>query len=162
MKHFAALFVSFVVMLFVTLFACPGTWALTPDEKLADPALESRARDLYREIRCLVCQNETIESSNADLAKDLRAIVRDKLESGASDADILEYLTHRYGDYVRMTPPLNTGTLVLWISPAVMLIIGGGLIAYFIKRQSGSLPPPFPLNEDERKQVEDLMRDGEQ
>ena len=104
--------------------------ALTPEEKLADPILEDRARALSKQLRCLVCQNQSIDDSDADLAKDLRREVRGLLQTGASDAAILERIQNSYGDYVLLRPPVSTQTLLLWLAPALILT-GGGLIIIF-------------------------------
>jgi cytochrome c-type biogenesis protein CcmH len=95
-------------------------WAVLPDERLADPALETRARSLGQELRCLVCQNQSIDDSNADLAHDLRLIVRERLVAGDSDAQVLDYLRQRYGDYVLLRPPVTPGTWLLWFGPAAV------------------------------------------
>ena len=104
--------------------------ALTPEEKLADPILEDRARALSKQLRCLVCQNQSIDDSDADLAKDLRREVRSLLQKGASDAAILERIQNSYGDYVLLRPPVSTQTLLLWLAPALILT-GGGLVIIF-------------------------------
>ncbi len=120
----------FVLLFFSAfLFSLTG-WpaaALTPEEKLADPILEDRARALSKQLRCLVCQNQSIDDSDADLAKDLRREVRSLLQTGASDAAILERIQNSYGDYVLLRPPLSTQTLLLWLAP-VLILTGGGLI----------------------------------
>ena len=127
----------FVLLFFSAfLFSVTG-WpaaALTPEEKLADPILEDRARALSKQLRCLVCQNQSIDDSDADLAKDLRREVRSLLQTGASDAAILERIQNSYGDYVLLRPPVSTQTLLLWLAPALILT-GGGLIIIFGMRR---------------------------
>ena len=91
--------------------------AVQPDEVLKDPALESRARAISQELRCLVCQNQSIDDSNAPLARDLRILVRDRLKAGDSDDKVMEFVTDRYGDYVLLRPPFNAHTLMLWTAP---------------------------------------------
>ncbi len=98
--------------------------AVQPDEMLADPVLESRARALSAGLRCLVCQNQSIDDSNADLAHDLRLIVRQRLLAGDDDAAVLRYVTARYGDYVLLKPPVKPGTWLLWGAPALLLLLG--------------------------------------
>jgi len=119
---------------FLLLAGMGGAWAVKPDEMLRDPALEARARQISRNIRCLVCQNQSIDESDADLAHDLRMIIRARLAAGASDSEIVDFLVARYGDYVLLKPPLNGGTALLWAGP--FLILGGGLL--FLWRHSAS------------------------
>ena len=114
------------------LLAQPALGAVTPGEMLPDPALEARARELGKELRCLVCQNQSIDDSDADLAKDLRHIVRERLVAGDSNEQILAFVTARYGDFVLLNPPVKPATWLLWFGPPVVLVIGGGLLlAYF-------------------------------
>ena len=120
----------FIMLCFLPLqggFIAPAA-AITAEEQLADPELEARARGLSRQLRCLVCQNQSIDDSDADLAKDLRAEVRKKLQGGAEDAAILADLKNRYGDYVLLKPPVNLATTLLWATPILALILGAGLI----------------------------------
>lgn len=102
--------------------------AVQPDEVLDDPVLEARARDLSAEIRCLVCQNESIDASNAQLARDLRILVRERLVAGDSDREVLDFLVARYGDFVLLRPPVNQATVLLWFGPALVLLIAGTVI----------------------------------
>ena len=135
--------------------------AVDPGESLSDPTLETRARALGRGIRCLVCQNQSIDDSNAELAKDLRIIVRERLVAGDSDAEILEFLVARYGDFVLLKPPVKPRTYLLWYGPAAFLAIGSGLAVLFFRRRRAVKPPP-PLTSEETAQLAALMRnDGE-
>ena len=109
-----------LLALSVALPASAPVLAVEPGEVLPDPALEARARALSKELRCLVCQNQSIDDSNAPLARDLRVLVRDRLQAGDSDAKVMEYVTDRYGDYVLLRPPFKATTLVLWIGPFVV------------------------------------------
>jgi cytochrome c-type biogenesis protein CcmH len=113
--------------------------AMSPDEQLADPALEQRARTLGRELRCLVCQNQSIDDSDADLAKDLRQVVRDRLAMGDSDDEILTYVHARYGDFVLLRPPMVPATWALWFGPVVLLLLAGA--AVFAWRRAGVEAP---------------------
>ncbi len=159
------------------LFLGPSpAWAVNPDEVMADPALESRAREISKGLRCLVCQNQSIDDSDADLAKDLRLLVRDRLSQGDSDAKVVEFVVSRYGDYVLLKPPFKAATLALWLGP---LVIGGfGLLAVFVFFRPRAItrpvagaggagaegtapPPPDPLSEDEKRRLEALLDDGE-
>jgi cytochrome c-type biogenesis protein CcmH len=123
-----------------------------PAEMLPDPALEHRARELGREIRCMVCQNQSIEDSEATLARDLRLVVREQIASGASDDQVRQFLHARYGDFVLLRPPFNPYTAVLWATPALALGIG----LFFIvatRRRSAAIAAPAPLTEEERQRL---------
>ena len=110
------------LLLIIALFLyCSQAYAARPDEMLANPALEERARVISKELRCPVCQNQSIDDSDADLAHDLRVLVRQRLEKGDSDAQVKQYLIDRYGDYVLLDPPFKKGTLVLWLGPLFLL-----------------------------------------
>jgi cytochrome c-type biogenesis protein CcmH len=109
-------------------------FAVEPDEVLGDPALEARARSITHNLRCLVCQGEAVDESQAPLAADLRKLVRERLSAGESDAAIEAYLRERYGDYVMMTPPLKAETGLLWAAPLLVLLLGAGAAFAFIRR----------------------------
>src|SRR5207248_8853356 len=102
-----------------------GVWAIGPSEILADPMLEARARALSSQLRCMVCQNQSIDDSDAALARDIRLVVREHIQAGESDEGIKAYLVQRYGDFILLKPPLKTGTMLLWGGPAVVLLVGG-------------------------------------
>lgn len=112
-----------------------SAWAVQPDEMLADPALEARARALSRELRCMVCQNQSIDDSDAPLAHDLRILVRERLKAGDSDTQVLDFLTARYGQFVLLRPRLGLDTVVLWFAPAGVLIVGAVAIVLFLRRR---------------------------
>ncbi|MDJ0945072.1 MAG: cytochrome c-type biogenesis protein CcmH [Kiloniellales bacterium] len=137
--------------------------AVEPDEILDDPALESRARELSKGIRCLVCQNESIDSSNAELAKDLRVLVRERLVAGDSDREVLDYLVERYGDFVLLNPPFKPQTYLLWFGPAAILLLGGlAVAAYFRQRRRDDGPAPAPasaLSAEEQKRLSEILKD---
>ena len=105
--------------------------AVEPDEILDDPALEARAREISRELRCVVCQNENIDSSNADLARDLRLLVRERLKAGDSNEEVIAFVVDRYGDFVLLRPPMRVGTYFLWFGPLLFVLIGAGLAIIF-------------------------------
>ena len=130
MRYFSV----FLVML--TLWLPQPAAALHPDEILADPVLEQRARAITRDVRCLVCQGEAIDESRAPLAADLRQLVRQRLMVGDSDAAVRDYLTHRYGDYILMQPPVRGSTLLLWGAPFVVLLLAGLLVWRHGRRQA--------------------------
>ncbi|WP_085906192.1 cytochrome c-type biogenesis protein [Kiloniella majae] len=130
--------------------------AFEPDEILDDPALEARAREISKEVRCLVCQNEPIDSSNADLAKELRIVVRERLVAGDSDDDVKSYLSARYGDFVLFRPPFNTATFLLWFGPLLVFSVGGvGLIFFY--RGNKNLKVAKPLSPEEEARFNQLL-----
>ena len=135
-----------------------GGWAVQPDEILPDPVLESRARHISAELRCLVCQNQSIDDSNAPLARDLRLLVRERLKSGDSDAQVRDFVVARYGTFVLLRPPLTPGTLLLWITP--LLLLGAtGYIVWAHLRRVGQAPvaPSQPLTADEKARLDRLL-----
>ena len=155
MRKLALIFV-FLALLFA-LVAPQITHAVTPDEILKDSALEARARNLSRELRCMVCQNQSIDDSEAPLAKDLRILVRERLTNGDTDKQVLDFLVSRYGEFVLLKPPLQPQTLLLWaVSPAVLLI---GILALFVmaRRRKAVIPPPPPLSEAEQHKLSTLV-----
>jgi len=115
--------------------AVSSVHAVEPSERLADPALEARARALSKELRCLVCQNQSIDESNADLAHDLRQLLRQRLVAGDTDQQVLDYLTARYGVFVLLDPPFEPLTWILWLTPPVLVIGGGGLLLLRARRR---------------------------
>lgn len=148
-----------LVFLFVVL-ATPA-FAVLPSERLADPALEARARALGQELRCVVCQNQTIDDSNADLAHDLRVLVRERLVAGDNDQQVVAYLTSRYGDYVLLRPPLKPTTWLLWFAPPALLLAGAlAILAAWRRRRIEAAARPAPLSADERKRLASLLDEG--
>jgi cytochrome c-type biogenesis protein CcmH len=127
-------------------------YALTPDELLKDPALESRARAISAELRCLVCQNQSIDDSDAPLAKDLRTLVREQLVQGKSDAEIMEFVVARYGEFVLLNPRLTAGTILLWATPFAVLLIAGAML--LLRRRRVESAPETPLTEAERQALQ--------
>ena len=131
--------------------------AVEPDEMLDDPVLEQRARDLSAEIRCVVCQNESIDSSNAEIARELRVLVRERLVAGDSDQEVLDYLVARYGDFVLLRPPVKPATYLLWFGPFAVLLLGAlGVFVYFRHLRAASAMPP-PLSAEEEARVARLL-----
>jgi len=112
-----------------------GAFAVLPDEVLDDPVLEGRARELSQLIRCLVCQNESIDTSNADLARELRLLVRERLTAGDSDQEVLDFLVARYGDFVLLQPRMTPANYLLWFGPLVVLLLGGAGVALYFRRR---------------------------
>ena len=129
-----------------TLAWCPAMAREAPPAS-ADPVLEARVMRLSGELRCLVCQNETIAASHADLAVDLRNQVRDMLRQGKSDADVMRYMTDRYGDFVLYRPPLKSTTMVLWYGPAVLLVAGLAALWWMLRRRNRLAPDQFDADE---------------
>ena len=126
---------TLLVALAVLLWPGTAAAAVSPGEALADPKLEARARALARELRCVVCPNQSIDDSDADLAKDLRKVLRERLEAGDSDREVIGYLTRRYGDYVLLEPPLKPSTYLLWFAPLLFAAIALGLAATVFRRR---------------------------
>lgn len=147
---------------FFVVLALP-TAAVEPKEVLADPALEARAREISKELRCLVCQNQSIDDSNADLARDLRVLVRERLTQGDSDDQVLDYLVKRYGDYVLLKPPVKSSTYVLWFGPLVILILGiVGLFFFLRGRRPAAAVQTAALSEDEKRRIDTLLHSRDQ
>jgi cytochrome c-type biogenesis protein CcmH len=139
-----------------------STWAQQIEDRLADPAQETRARELSRELRCLVCQNQSIEDSNAPLARDLRRIVRERVVAGDSDRAVQDYLVQRYGEWVLLKPRFNAQTLLLWLGPVLLLLLGGGVVFALYRRQAkAQVVAPAALDADEQRRLDMLLRDDE-
>jgi cytochrome c-type biogenesis protein CcmH len=138
------------------LWAGPALAVGADETMLPDPAQEVRAREIMEDLRCLVCQNQSITDSNADLARDLREIVRERVAAGETDAQVHQYMVDRYGDWILMKPPFNIRTALLWLAPALMLVLGGFGAWAFIRRQR---PPSQPqaLDADEQARLRALL-----
>jgi cytochrome c-type biogenesis protein CcmH len=134
--------------------------AIQPSEMLADKKLEARARAVDQELRCLVCQNENIDDSDADLAHDLRVLVRKRLVAGDSNDQVKQYIVARYGNYVLLKPPFDAETYLLWLGPAMLLIAGAGVAFVFFRRHSATAAPQ-PLSPEEAERLAALMGDKE-
>ena len=145
----------FILACLFGLMALPAL-AVQPDEVLPDPALEARARALSAQLRCMVCQNESIDDSNASLAKDLRILVRERLKAGDSDAEVKDFLVARYGDFILLKPPLEWRTLALWSGPPALLLLGG--IAIFLSTRRRQAAAPAPLSSEEQARVDDILK----
>jgi cytochrome c-type biogenesis protein CcmH len=146
-----------IVLLLALLFGVPAL-AVEPSEMLKNPALESRAREIGRTLRCVVCQNQSIDDSNAEVARDMRRAVRERLSAGDSDKQVFDFMVARYGDYVLLQPPFRAGTLVLWLGgPLVLLLAGGALLVAARRRRVVPAAPP-PLSDEERRRVDALMQ----
>ena len=147
-----------LMALLLAVMALPAL-AVRPDEILPDAALEARARALGRDLRCLVCQNQSIDDSDADLARDLRRLVRERLVAGDSDPQIRAFLVDRYGDFVRLDPPLKASTMVLWFGPPLVLALGlAGIIVFTRRREAES---PEGLDPIERARLERVLAEDD-
>ena len=127
---------SQILLLAFALLSAPNVLAVQPDEVMTDPALEARARGLSKELRCMVCQNQSIDDSDAPLARDLRLLVRERLKGGESDQQVLDFLVARYGDFVLLKPPFNWHTALLWLGPPGALIGGALMLVVVIRRRT--------------------------
>jgi len=136
--------------------------AVEPGERLADPALEARARALGGELRCLVCQNQSIDDSNADLAHDLRVLIRERLSAGDSDAQVLQFMVRRYGDFVLLRPPVKPDTYLLWFGPFAVLALGAlGAVIYLRRSRGAPQQAPAPLSPDEQRRLKRLLAEDQ-
>lgn len=141
------------------LFATP-LYAVEPNEVLADPGLEARARSLSQELRCLVCRNESIDESNAEVARDLRLLVRERIMEGDADDEVLAFVVHRYGEYVLLNPRADGANLVLWSAGPVMLLIALGLGFGYVRRRSRAQAPSFrALSEEEKQRLAQILKE---
>jgi cytochrome c-type biogenesis protein CcmH len=145
-----------LVVLLVISFARVPALAIQPDEVLPDPALEQRARNISGGLRCLVCQNQSIDDSDAPLAKDLRILVRDRLKAGDSDAAVKDFIVQRYGEFVLLRPVFAPHTLLLWLTPLLVLVLGGtGIYVALRRRRTGATPG---LNAEEQEALDAVLR----
>jgi len=151
--------VRYVFAAAFALFALAGTArAVEPDEMLSDPKLEARARAIGEELRCLVCQNESIDDSNATLAHDLRVILRERLVAGDTDQQAIQYIVDRYGQFVLLKPPVEPATYALWFGPAGLLLVAcAGTVLYLRRHRPGMAEGPAPLDEGEAHRIAQLL-----
>jgi cytochrome c-type biogenesis protein CcmH len=148
---------NLLLILFLAIINPPSSsFAVEPTEILQNPQLEARARVLSKNIRCLVCQNQSIDDSNASLAKDLRKVVREQLVNGASDEEIFDFLIERYGDFVLLKPPVKPSTYMLWYGPIILFSIGLVMSVLFLIRRK-KLAPEEPLTQKELDQLSKLI-----
>ena len=142
--------------LILCLLAAPLA-AVQPDEILADPALEARARALSAGLRCPVCRNESIDESNSDISRDLRLLLRERLVAGDSDDQAMQYLVDRYGDYILLNPRVEGANIVLWLAAPLMLLLAGG-VAFATVRGRAKSADPQALSDEEQERLDDIMR----
>jgi len=143
------------ICLLLAVLAMPAG-AVEPDEMLQDRGLEARARKISQELRCLVCQNQSIDDSNAALAKDLRVLVRERLSAGDSDEAVLSFVEARYGEFVLLRPKLNAHTLLLWLAPALLLL--GAVVGVLRRARRSPAPAAAPLTEAEQRRLAELLQ----
>lgn len=153
MKPFLA-----IITIFMLALSGPA-FAVEPDEILDDPVLESRARDLSAGLRCLVCRNESIDESNADLARDMRILVRERLVAGDTDAEVVDFLVDRFGEYVLLRPTTQGSNLILWVAgPTLFLLALGGALVY-LRSRSRLKPETTGLSAEEQKRLDELLKE---
>ena len=146
-----------LLLAFAFLLTAFPAFAVNPDEVLADPALEARARALSAQLRCMVCQNQSIDDSNAELARDLRLLVRERLKNGDSDQTVIDYVVSRYGEFVLLNPRLRGETLLLWGAPIVLFLAGATAMILFVRKRGGK-PTGTPLSEAEKAELERALK----
>ncbi|MCJ8148162.1 cytochrome c-type biogenesis protein [Shinella sedimenti] len=146
-----------LLMAVALLLAAFPAFAVNPDEVLSDPALEARARALSAQLRCMVCQNQSIDDSNAELARDLRLLVRERLTDGDSDEAVIDYVVSRYGEFVLLNPRLRGETLLLWGAPIVLFLAGAAAMVLFVRKRGGK-PTGTPLSDAEKAELDRALR----
>jgi cytochrome c-type biogenesis protein CcmH len=144
-----------VFILVTALSLASAAFAVEPDEVLSDPALEARARALSKTLRCMVCQNQSIDDSNAPLARDLRLLLRERIKAGSSDDEVREFLVSRYGEFVLLQPPLNAHTVILWTLPFIGLALGG--ITFLLDSRRKNRMAASPLSPEEKQRLTRLL-----
>ena len=151
--------IRFVVVV-LALFGATPLHAVNVDEILPDPALESRAREISNELRCMVCQNQSIDDSEAPLARDLRLLVRERLKAGDSDSQVVDFMVARYGEFVLLKPRFSWHTAILWGAPLTILIIGLFAVGFSVLRRPGriAVPEVAPLSQAERQRLDAIER----
>lgn len=147
--------------LFVMLFLCSAAIAIAPDEILQDPALEARARELSAQLRCMVCQNQSIDDSDAPLAKDLRVLVRERLAAGDSNEAVIDYLVSRYGEFVLLKPRVGWNTIILWAGAPLALLAGGAAVLMAARRQRQRASVAEALSAEEEAELAVILKETE-
>lgn len=149
------------LILAILLILTTGTLAVEPAERLADPALEARARVISAELRCVVCQNESIDESRADLARDIRRLVRERLTAGDTNPQAIQAVVARYGDFVLLRPPVKPATYGLWFGPAIVFVLSLLAVAIWLRRRSAAPAEPAELTAAEQVRLDALTRDDD-
>ena len=154
MKRIAAALLLFVL--------CAPSFAVQPSEMLDDPVLEARARSLSAGLRCMVCQNQSIDDSDAELARDLRVLVRERISAGESDEQVIDYVVSRYGEFVLLQPRFSIRNALLWATPALLLALGGGFLVFQAsRRRRVAKPATGALTAEEEARLRDILDRGE-
>ena len=151
---------SLVLFLAMALLAAVPAHAVEPDEVLQDPALEARAREISEGLRCLVCQNQSIDDSGAPLAKDLRLLVRERLKAGESNQQIVDFIVARYGEFVLLRPRFEMHTLVLWLATPAAFLAALLIVALAFRRRRAEAQNPVPLSIAEKRRLKRILREG--
>jgi cytochrome c-type biogenesis protein CcmH len=146
-------------LIFILCIVATPVFAVLPDEVLDDPILETRARALSKELRCLVCRNENIDSSNAGIARDLRLLVRERLVAGDSDTETLDFIVDRYGEYVLLKPRFTARNAILYLAGPMTLLIGVGFCVFYIRRRTPAVKNSDRLTHAEVKRLSELLDD---
>ena len=146
-----------VLAMILALFAPLPAFAVNPDEVLSNPVLEQRARNLSAQLRCMVCQNQSIDDSNAELARDLRVLVRERLTNGDTDDQVVDYVVSRYGEFVLLKPRLSAKTVILWATPVLLLLVGAIAILVFVRTRP-SQRAVAALTAEEQARIEELLK----
>jgi cytochrome c-type biogenesis protein CcmH len=149
-----------LLSVWVTFASAPASFAVQPDEMLADPVLEKRAREISAELRCLVCQNQSIDSSDAPLAADLRRLVRERLKAHDTDEQVINYIVARYGQFVLLKPPFETSTLLLWLTPFFVLVSGIVFVVWSSRREGPTQSDA--LSDEEKAKLAQVLAAEEQ
>ena len=150
--------IGFLAMLFAILLALmTPALAVEPSEMLKDPALEARAREIGRALRCVVCQNQSIDDSAAEVAHIMRGAVRERLTAGDSDEQVMQFMVVRYGDYVLLKPPFKSATLILWLGAPLVLLLAGGALLLAARKRRAVETSPAPLTDAERARLDSLL-----
>jgi cytochrome c-type biogenesis protein CcmH len=147
-----------ILAAFLVWLALPAL-AVQPDEMLADPALEARAREISRDLRCPVCQGESIDDSNAPISRDLRLLVRERLVAGDSNPEVIDYVVARYGEFVLFNPRATGSGLILWLAGPAMLLAGGGIAWAMLRRRAAAPETAAALSPEEKARLERLLRE---
>ncbi len=150
---------KWLVIIFMVLMALPAQ-AVQPDEILDDPKQEARAREVGKDLRCLVCQNQSIDDSDADLARDLRLLVRERIVAGDTNQEVIDYVVSRYGDFVLLNPPFKLKTYALWFGPLALILFGLGTVYLFFRRRRTVGTPdatPQSLSDADREKLKRLL-----
>lgn len=132
-------------------------FAIGPDEMLEDPALEARAREIGKELRCLVCQNQSIDDSDAELARDLRVLIRERLKRGDTNAEAIAFVVARYGEYVLLRPPVKPSTYLLWLGPLLILLAGGFGLGLYLRRRKQAALEVQALSPEEERRIQNIL-----